>query len=88
MKCIRWISDPQTVATIAALDSGWHSAANASWKAGGESFEGRSRVKAALGELAKAGEIERIYVEHCDRPLLCYKLDGPRLTALVAEYER
>ncbi len=85
---IRVISDWSMVAKIAELDPGWHSGANAAWKIAGESYEDRSEVKTCLGELHRAGEVERLYVLHNDQPLPCYKIDPPRLQALLAEHER
>ena len=74
--------DASTLRQLANF-TGWHSAANAAWTVAGDSFEGRSTVKKCLGNLYRLGQIERIYVQHCDVPLLCYRLDGQHLRDLA-----
>jgi hypothetical protein len=81
------VIDPETAAKIAEL-SGWHSAANIAWKVAGDSYERRSVVKRTLSQLAKAGVIEAIYVEHCNDPLLCYRIEPHRITALLEDGRR
>jgi hypothetical protein len=68
--------------------TGWHSAQDAAWVVAGDSYEGRSAVKRCLGDLFRSHEIERIYVQHNNAPLLCYYLDGQHLQALAEEAER
>jgi hypothetical protein len=83
-------SPPLDASTLRQLANftGWHSAQDAAWSAAGDSYEGRSAVKKCLGDLFRSHEIERIYVQHNNEPLLCYYIDGQRLQALAEAAEQ
>lgn len=80
--------DRAMVRQIANLDPGWHSAPDIAWQIVGGSYEERSRVKQTCSELYRAGYLERLYVQHADRPMSCYKIDPGKLWALAAELDR
>jgi hypothetical protein len=80
--------DPSMVAKIADLEPGWASAADIAWSLTEDddsSYEARSRVKTALGDLYRAGVIERLYVRHKDAPMACYLIDPAKLADALAE---
>jgi hypothetical protein len=84
------LPDASILRQLAAVEptACWHSSANIGWTIGGGDFQARGKVKQALGDLYKAGEIQRIFVTHNDAPLLCYFIDSAHLLALAEAAER
>jgi hypothetical protein len=80
--------DTNILRDLAGLEpAGWHGSANIAWELGGPDYAVRSQIKQALDDLYRRGEIERMFVQHTDRPMTCYKLDPAHLSALAAAAE-
>jgi hypothetical protein len=78
--------DANILRDLAGLEpAGWHSSANVAWELGGPDYGTRSKIKQALDELYRGAEIERMYITHSSRPMVCYKLDPAHLLALAEE---
>ncbi len=77
------------ISHVAQLEpAGWHSGANISYEVAGDSYEDRGLVKRVLSDLHRAGLLQRIFVQHADRPLPCYLLEPDRLEELIEEWSR
>ena len=78
--------DPVLVAKIGQLETGWASGPDIAWSLSDGSYESRSAVKSALGELYRAGVISRMYVRHKDSPMACYFIDSEAILKALEEW--
>jgi hypothetical protein len=75
-------------ARIAGRGPGWASATDIAHTVAKEPTpSARARVKQCLGDLYRAGLLERIYVSHCAAPMLCYKVHPDLISAALEDQQ-